>query len=185
MARVNPTVADIADKTKWEFYAGGTGSAAKWATGDVSQAKPLVEWDQTMGVVTMTYFAALKKYAYIPPSPRVRRRPLPALPLFGQHAGGRVCGAKVCALWGEVGRRATQTPRGLVCRDQGSASMRRVRAGDKCSEFGRPGPARFIHPFVRVLIGIDHCNGIGIDDGAGYCTVGMCSRYRRQRSTLR
>ena len=62
MARVTPTVANIADKTKWEFYAGGHGAAAKWATGDISQAKPLVDWKNHTGVVTMTYFAPIKKY---------------------------------------------------------------------------------------------------------------------------
>ena len=44
MARVTPTVEDIADKSKWEFYAGGHGADAKWVTGDVSAAKPLVDW---------------------------------------------------------------------------------------------------------------------------------------------
>ena len=54
MARVTPTVANIADKTKWEFYAGGHGAEAKWVMGDVAAAKPLVEWTNHTGVVTMT-----------------------------------------------------------------------------------------------------------------------------------
>ena len=62
MARVTPTVADIADKSKWEFYAGGHGASAKWVTGDVSLAKPLVDWTNHTGVVTMTYFAGIKKF---------------------------------------------------------------------------------------------------------------------------
>ena len=62
MARVTPTVANIKDKSKWEFYAGGHGDSAKWVTGDVSQAKPLVDWQNHTGVVTMTYFAPIKKY---------------------------------------------------------------------------------------------------------------------------
>ena len=38
------TVGNIDDKTKWEFYAGGHGKAAKWVAGDVSKATPLVEF---------------------------------------------------------------------------------------------------------------------------------------------
>jgi len=62
MARVTPTIENIGDKTKWEFYSGGTGDQAVWTTGDVSKAKPLVTWDNHAGVVTMTYFNAIKKY---------------------------------------------------------------------------------------------------------------------------
>ena len=49
LARVTPTVANIGDKTKWEFYAGGHGKLAKWVTGDVSAAKPLVEFANHTG----------------------------------------------------------------------------------------------------------------------------------------
>lgn len=62
MARVIPTVENINDGSKWEFYAGGHGSSALWVTGDVSQAKPLVEWTNHTGSTTMSYFAAIKKY---------------------------------------------------------------------------------------------------------------------------
>ena len=62
MARVNPTVQDIADRTKWEFYGGGSGDSATWITGDVSKAQPLVTWNNHTGTTTMTYFPALKKY---------------------------------------------------------------------------------------------------------------------------
>lgn len=62
MARVTPTVADIDDKSKWEFYAGGHGKDAKWVAGDVSKAVPLVEWTNHTGSTTMTYFAGIKKY---------------------------------------------------------------------------------------------------------------------------
>ena len=62
MARVTPTVADIDDKSKWEFYAGGHGADAKWVAGDVSKATPLLEWTNHTGSTTMTYFAGIKKY---------------------------------------------------------------------------------------------------------------------------
>lgn len=35
MARVEPTADAIADKSQWEFYAGGTGTDAKWTKGSV------------------------------------------------------------------------------------------------------------------------------------------------------
>ena len=40
----------------------GHGASAKWVTGDVGAAAPLVTWDNHTGVVTMTFFPALKKY---------------------------------------------------------------------------------------------------------------------------
>jgi hypothetical protein len=62
MARVVPTAENINDGSKWEFYAGGHGASAEWVTGDVSQAKPLIEWTNHTGCTTMTYFAGIKKY---------------------------------------------------------------------------------------------------------------------------
>ena len=60
MARVSPTIADINDRSKWEFYSGGHGASAKWVTGDVSKATPLIEWTNHTGSTTMTYFAGIK-----------------------------------------------------------------------------------------------------------------------------
>ena len=62
MARVTPTAANIADKSKWEFYAGGTGSDAKWVAGDLSAAVPILDWVHHTGTTTMTYFPGIKKY---------------------------------------------------------------------------------------------------------------------------
>jgi hypothetical protein len=62
MARVTPTVAAINDRSQWEFYAGGNGKAAKWVSGDVSKATPLVEYVNHTGSTTMTYFPGIKKY---------------------------------------------------------------------------------------------------------------------------
>ena len=55
-------MASIDDRTQWEFYAGGHGSAAKWVTGEVSQARPLVEFSNHTGCTTVTYLAPIKKY---------------------------------------------------------------------------------------------------------------------------
>lgn len=57
-----PTVSNIADKSKWEFYAGGTGTDAKWITGDVTAAVPILDWVHHTGTTTMTYFPGIKKY---------------------------------------------------------------------------------------------------------------------------
>ena len=60
--QVAPTVAAIDDRAQWEFYAGGHGAAATWVPGDVSKAKPLVDWTNHTGSTTVTYFAGIKKY---------------------------------------------------------------------------------------------------------------------------
>ena len=61
LARFEPSFEASNTAAEWEFYAGGHGSDAKWVTGNVSAAKPLVVWNDHTGVVTMTYHAALKK----------------------------------------------------------------------------------------------------------------------------
>eukprot|EP01065_Artemidia_motanka_P002181 TRINITY_DN11028_c0_g1_i1.p1 TRINITY_DN11028_c0_g1~~TRINITY_DN11028_c0_g1_i1.p1 ORF type:complete len:586 (+),score=99.03 TRINITY_DN11028_c0_g1_i1:71-1828(+) len=58
LARVEPTVEAIGNGSQWEFWAGAGG----WVQGDVSSAKPIAAWNRRMGVVTMTYFAPLRKY---------------------------------------------------------------------------------------------------------------------------
>ena len=62
LARVTPTIENIANGSRWEFYAGGHGENSKWVAGDTSQARPLVEWKNHTGVTTMTYFAGLRKF---------------------------------------------------------------------------------------------------------------------------
>ena len=59
---MTPTVTNIGDRSQWEFYAGGHGSAARWVVGDVSKATPLLEFTNHTGCTTMTYFAAIKKF---------------------------------------------------------------------------------------------------------------------------
>jgi len=63
MARVSPTVAAVEDRSQWQFFAGQNSDGTdKWASGDVSQAKPILTWANTTGVTTMTYLPAVKKY---------------------------------------------------------------------------------------------------------------------------
>lgn len=61
MCRVTPTVGNINDATKYEFFAGYSGTNATWSS-SLSAAQPIAWWDNHMGCVTVTYDAPLKKY---------------------------------------------------------------------------------------------------------------------------
>lgn len=62
IARVVPTPANINDRSKYEFFAGhDTGGKAIWTT-DFSKMRPLIQWNDNCGCVTMTYNAPLKKH---------------------------------------------------------------------------------------------------------------------------
>ncbi len=62
LLRVEPTPDNIDDASKYEFYA-GTDTAGKpvW-THDFEAMKPLIDWNNRCGCVTMTYNPPLKKY---------------------------------------------------------------------------------------------------------------------------
>ncbi len=62
LARVTPTLENINDVSKYEFFAGRDGDGkAIWAN-KFAQIKPLLEWNDRLGCVTVTYNAAIKKY---------------------------------------------------------------------------------------------------------------------------
>jgi len=62
LLRVIPSIENMNDASKWEFYAGkDTQGKAVW-TNDFAQIKPLLEWNNNMGCVTVSYNAPLKKY---------------------------------------------------------------------------------------------------------------------------
>ena len=62
LARVKPSPHNMDDVSKYEFFAGyDTAGKPIWAH-DFSRIKPLLKWDNSMGSVTMTYDAPLKKY---------------------------------------------------------------------------------------------------------------------------
>jgi hypothetical protein len=62
MVRVKPGIERMNDVSEYEFFAGhDAGGDPKW-TSDFSEIKPLAEWRDHMGCVTMTYNAPLKKY---------------------------------------------------------------------------------------------------------------------------
>lgn len=61
LIRVSPTIENMNDASKYEFYAGRNASGkAIWST-DFKAIKPLLEWNNNMGCVTITYNAPLKK----------------------------------------------------------------------------------------------------------------------------
>jgi hypothetical protein len=62
LLRVRPSAETINDATQWEFYAGKDSNGKALWTNDFSCIKPLLEWNNNMGCVTVTYNAPLGKY---------------------------------------------------------------------------------------------------------------------------
>jgi len=57
MARVTPSVANINDLSKYEFFAGN----GTWSS-NLSDARPVIDWNNNCGGVTMTWFPPLNRY---------------------------------------------------------------------------------------------------------------------------
>jgi hypothetical protein len=62
LLRVTPSLENINDASKYEFYGGKDARGEPIWTGDFDKIKPLLEWNNNMGCVTVTYNAPLKKY---------------------------------------------------------------------------------------------------------------------------
>jgi hypothetical protein len=62
LLRVTPSPATINDASSYEYYAGKDAAGKPAWTRDFSKIKPLVEWPDNMGQVTVTYVPALRKY---------------------------------------------------------------------------------------------------------------------------
>jgi hypothetical protein len=62
LARVTPSVQNMNDRAKYEFLAGHDVAGRPIWSHDFSRTKPLVDWNNNAGCVTMTYNAPLKKY---------------------------------------------------------------------------------------------------------------------------
>jgi hypothetical protein len=62
LLRVTPAVENMNDPSKYEFFAGNDDSGNPVWTSDFNKIRPLLEWNNNMGCVTMTYDAPLKKY---------------------------------------------------------------------------------------------------------------------------
>jgi len=62
MCRVIPSIQTINDRSQYEFFGGHDKNGHPVWTADYSKIKPLVDWNNNCGCVTMTYNAPLKKY---------------------------------------------------------------------------------------------------------------------------
>ena len=62
MARVKPSIQNMNDREKYEYFAGYDAKQRPIWTRDFSKIKPLVDWNNNTGCVTMTYDAPLKKF---------------------------------------------------------------------------------------------------------------------------
>jgi hypothetical protein len=62
LIRVQPSIENMNDATKYEFFAGHDAQGVAAWTSDFAKIRPLVEWRDHMGCVTMTYDAGLKKF---------------------------------------------------------------------------------------------------------------------------
>jgi len=62
MARVTPSIENINDASKYEIFAGNDSKGKAVWTKDFARTKPILDWNNHCGCVTMTYNAPLKKY---------------------------------------------------------------------------------------------------------------------------
>jgi hypothetical protein len=62
MARVKPNIDNINNRAKYEFFAGYDAHQRPIWTRDFAGIKPLIDWNNNCGCVTMTYNAPLRKF---------------------------------------------------------------------------------------------------------------------------
>ncbi len=62
LTRVRPSIENINDEGKYEYFAGHDDRGRAVWSYDFEDIKPLVEWNNNMGCVTITYDAPLKKH---------------------------------------------------------------------------------------------------------------------------
>ncbi len=62
LLRVTPSIENINDMSKYEFFAGYDKNKTAIWTRDFEKIKPLLEWNNNMGCVTVTYNPSLRKY---------------------------------------------------------------------------------------------------------------------------
>ncbi len=62
LLRVKPDPATINDSASYEFFGGRDGDGQPVWTGDFKKIKPLLEWNDHMGIVTATYIPPFNKY---------------------------------------------------------------------------------------------------------------------------
>jgi hypothetical protein len=62
MVRVTPGIENMNDRSKYEYFGGHDASGQPVWTRELAKIKPLVDWNNNCGCVTMTYDAPLKKH---------------------------------------------------------------------------------------------------------------------------
>jgi hypothetical protein len=62
LIRVVPSIENINDMSKYEYFAGHDKNGSPIWSNNFDDIKPLLEWNNNMGCVTVTYNAPLKKY---------------------------------------------------------------------------------------------------------------------------
>jgi hypothetical protein len=62
LIRVRPSIENINDESKYEYFAGHDNNGKPIWSYDFEDIKPLLEWNNNMGCVTITYNAPLKKH---------------------------------------------------------------------------------------------------------------------------
>jgi len=62
LIRVTPSIENMNNAAAYEFFSGYDEKGTAIWTGDFAKIKPLLEWNNNMGCVTVTYNAPLKKY---------------------------------------------------------------------------------------------------------------------------
>jgi hypothetical protein len=62
LTRVTPSIENINDESKYEYFAGHDNTGNPVWSDDFENIKPLLEWNNNMGCVTITYNAPLRKY---------------------------------------------------------------------------------------------------------------------------
>jgi hypothetical protein len=65
LARVTPSIRNINDVSRWEFYAGRNKKGKAIWTHEFNKIKPLIDWNNRLGSVTITYDAPLRKYLMV------------------------------------------------------------------------------------------------------------------------
>ena len=60
--RVTPSVENINDVSKYDFFAGTDDKGSPLWSKDFEKIRPMLEWNNNMGCVTMTYHAPFKRY---------------------------------------------------------------------------------------------------------------------------
>lgn len=62
LARVEPSIANVNDRSKYEFFAGRDGKGRALWSRNFAKIQPTFEWNNNAGCVTITYNAPLKRY---------------------------------------------------------------------------------------------------------------------------